>query len=319
MTPLHLQLSGANLPRDAIANVLTVQLSNLVLLYTADRTDTDSRGQIVATFEGAGQSVKVPFMDPTEILSEESLRAGSSLQSLVEWVYEPRWVADRLTLAQVAIAQALGANDVEQRPRRLLEGANNILGSLRWHWKAFIEGKIDGYDAQVRALEDYVENTVKSFADQIGEMIKGLSETMLAAIAAVLGSFVAAVFGDKFNPIVFSIGMVCYAIYVTIFPLTYNMFGQWGRYKLLQKQFQQRKKRFEQLLPLDKVEDTIAGQMASSEIRFERWFKLTVVAYLVVIALSFASAWAVPSVMKSAPSATPTVTSSPSPITTPTP
>jgi len=319
MTPLHLQASGDSLPSDTIANALAAQRLNLVLLYTADRTATDNRGQMIATFEGAGQTVKVPFLDPTELLSEESIRSGAGLQPLIEWIYEPHWVADRLALTQLGLAQSLGAIDDCERAKKLLAETDNTLGNLQWHWKAFIDNKLDAYDAQVRALADYVGDTVKSFAEQIGEMIKGLSDTMLAAIAAVLGSFVAAVFGDKFNPTVFAIGVICYAAYVAAFPLAYNMSNQWERYKLLLEQFQQRRKRFEEVLPTEKVKDTIAGHVASSEDRFKRWFWLTIVAYLVVIALSLASAWIVPSVMKGIPVATPTVTPSASPIGTPAP
>ncbi len=301
ITPIHLDLVGSTQPRDPIANALLAQGANLVLLYTADRTATDASDNLVAVYEGAGQSVPVNLADPRRTLPEDAAAGIANLFQMARWVYEPRWLIDRLALAQLAIAQTLAPIPAAERYRRLIEAAANVFGNLRWHWKAFIEAKLDAYDAQVHKLEDDVSDAVKAFSDQITDMIKGLSETMLAAVAAVLGSIVAALFRDKFNPAVFSIGMIAYAVYVAAFPLGFGMANQYARYRSLKERFEARKASYVDILPTEKVAEITAQPLARGEERYRQWFFATVAAYLVVIILSIGAALVVPTLVQISP------------------
>jgi hypothetical protein len=306
ITPLHLDLAGTSEPRDPVTNALRVHGANLFLLYTADRTVTDRMvadvsGNLVAIYEGAGQSVPVATADPWRMLPEDAAAGIADLFHLAHWIYEPRWLIDRLALAQLAIAQALAPPPAAGRTERLIEAAGNIFGNLRWHWKAFIEAKLEAYDAEVRRLKDDVSNAVWSFSDQITDMIKGLSETMLAAVGAVLGSIVAALFRDKFNPTVFSIGMIAYAVYVAAFPLGFGMAHQYARYRSLKERFAARKSSYAEVLPADKVDEATARPILRSEQRYRHWFIATVIAYLVVILLSIAVALVAPSLVQNGP------------------
>jgi hypothetical protein len=319
ITPLHLRLRGQSLPQDPVANALIIHEANLIALFTADRSSCDSNGKLIAIYEGAGQTVPVPLYDPTVALSEDVARGIEDLFQMVEWIYEPRWVSDRLALAQVSIAQVLGAEKELDREKRLLQSAGNLHGNLRWHWKAFIEGKISAYDVELRKLEDYVSDTVKAFSDQINEMIKSLSDTMLAAIAAVLGSFVAALFKDKFNATVFTIGMACYALYVCAFPLAYNMLNQLGRYRSLTKRFASRQARIATILLAEKVTEISTPQIKDSRNRFWRWFAATALAYVVVIGLALAAIQIAPPLFQSTQAASTTLPSLVAPAPTPGP
>ncbi len=310
LTPLHLEVSGEAQPDDPIANALRVHLINLVILYTADRAVSHA-DEVVATYAGANQSAQVTLADPGEPVGKISPQDVDSLVQLVEWAYDPHWSADRLALVQIAMAQALHATDPAVRHRLLLLNASSIFESLKWHWKAFIERKVDSYTAQVRALEDYVADTAQAFSDQISAMIKGLSDTMLAAIGALLGSFVAALFKEEFNPIVFLIGMAVYAIYVLAFPLSYNMLNQWEWYQALIEEFEERRRRFEERIYPEKVEKIVGARFAESRDRFKRWFLAISLTYIVVVALVILAALSMPRVLGGAPPSPPTPTPAP--------
>jgi len=294
LTPLHLKVKGQTPPGDLITNALWIHLTNLIILYTADRTAIRADGRWVAVYAGAKQSVELTLGDPKDVLNKELQAGVSDLLRLVEWAYDPRWSADRLPLVQIGIVQALHAADPSVRYRLLLHNAAGIFEGLRWHWKAFIESKVDTYVAQVQALEDYVADTVQAFSDQIAAMIKSLSDTMLAAVGALLGSFIAALFKDKFNPTVFVIGMGVYAAYVLIFPLGYNMLNQWGRYRVIVEEFEIRRRRFEERLYPEKVKQIVGTQITKGQKRFKCWFAVTLLAYIVVIILAILAAAFVP-------------------------
>jgi len=312
LTPLHLKVNGQALPGDAIANALRVHLANLIVLYTADRTVARAGGQWLAIYAGAKQSVDLTLGDPRDHLSEDAQAGVVRLLQLVEWAYDSRWTAERLPLVQIGVVQALRAADPTVRFRLLLHNAPSVFGALQWHWKAFIEEKVDRYVSQVQALEDYVTSTTKAFADQVSAMIKELSDTMLAAIGALLGSFIAALFKDKFDPTIFTLGMVVYAFYVLCFALGYNMANQWGHYRSLVNEFDTRRQRFGDRLYRERVNEIVGTQIAESQKRFQRWFALTLLAYVTVIILSVVAALVVPGIVTTAtfgPMPTPTPTS----------
>jgi hypothetical protein len=294
LTSLHLKLEGQAAPDDPIVHALRTHLTNLIVLYTADRTALQAGRRWIATYAGAQQSVKVPLGDPRERLGPNSEEGARALMRLLEWAYDPRWANDRLDLVQIAVAQALHGAREEDRYRLLLHNSANIFDALQWEWKAFIERKMDVYTAEVRALENDVVETIHSFADQVAAMIKSLSETMLAAVAVLLGSFIAALFKADFNATVFRIGMLVYALYVLVFPLAYRMLHQWSCYRALSRGFAARRARFEELLYPQRVAGLVGTQITDSEARFERWFWATLVAYVVVILLALVAAAGVP-------------------------
>jgi len=283
LTPLHLVVEGKASPGDRILNALWVHLVNLIILYTADRTIIQADGQRQATYAGAQHSVELNLGDSRTLLGEGSKTGMNALIQLFEWTYNPQWSVERLSHVQIGIAQALHAADPAVRYRLLVHNASNILAGLHWHWKAFIENKVDAYVSQVQALEDYVASTVQTFADQVAAIIKSLSDTMLAAVGALLGSFIAALFKDKFDPTIFVIGMLVYAFYVLLFPLGYNMTYQWQRYRVLVRGFQSRRERFEQRLYLENVNEIVGEHIAKSRRLFRRWFWATIIAYAVII------------------------------------
>jgi len=301
LTPLHLKLEGDRPVDDPIANALLVHLLNLVVLYTADRTVRWDGGSLEATYAGANQTVTFELVRPGTLLDESTQASAGWLIKTVEWAYEwadgRHWSKDRLPLVQIAVCQALRSVEPADRYRLLVCNARNIFHELQWHWKAFIESKVDAYIAKVKDLEDYVDKIVEAFADQVSAMIDSLSKTMLVAIATVLGSSIGAIFKDKFNPAIFIIGMTTYAAYVFLFPLAYNMSHTWGRYRTLVRGFEQRRRRFEEHLYANKVKEIVGQRVDESQRRFVRWFGLTVGSYVAVIFLAIMASVLVPVIM----------------------
>ena len=290
LTPLHLKVDGQIPCDDPIAKVLLVHQVNSVILYTADRTVGDNNRPSLSTYAGANQSVELTLRNPADPIEEKILDGVSDLMEMLEWAYNPKCSGDRLPLVQISVVQALHAASPLFRYELLLHNAPNIFNGLKWHWKAFIEGKVDNYVSQIQALEDYVADTVAAFGDQITDMIKSLSETMLAAMGVLIGSFIAALFGDKFDPKIFAIGMGVYALYVFIFPLFYNMKHQWEQFQALCDNFKERQIRFEGRLYQEKVKEIVGAQITDSQCRFKWWFYATLAAYTIVIILAIVAA-----------------------------
>ena len=297
LTPLHLKVDG-QIPRNySITKALLIHQVNSIILYTADRTVGDKHKPRLATYAGASQSVEMALGNPTDPIGEKALAGVSNLMEMLEWTYDPKWSADRLPLVQIGVAQALHAASPADRYQLLMHNAANIFEGLQWHWKAFIDRKMDAYMSQVQALEDYVADTVKAFADEISSMIKSLSDTMLVAVGVLLGSFIAALFKDEFNPTIFIIGMLVYAVYVLMFPLAYNMLHQWQRYKALRDNFNVRKGRFVERLYTDKVDEMVGAQVTDSQCSFKWWFYVTLATYILVTIFAIGAAWWVPRFM----------------------
>lgn len=286
LTPLHLKVQKQIPCDDLITKELLIHQVNCIILYTADRTVGDENKPLVSTYVSANQSVELTLMDPVDVIEENILSGVSSLMEMLEWTYNSTWSTDRIPLVQIGISQALRASSPLDYYKLLLYNAPNIFDGLKWHWKAFVEGKVDNYVSQTKELDDYIANTVQAFANQITDLIKNLSDTMLAAVGVLIGSFIAALFKDEFNSNIFAIGIIVYALYVFIFPLLYNMKHQWEQYQILCDNFDKRKRRFEDRLYPKKVSEIVGEQIIDSQNRFEWWFKATLIAYMVIILLA---------------------------------
>lgn len=287
LTPLHLRIEEKfPYENDPITKVLLIHQVNLIILYTAYRTKGDRNNPILSIYSSTSQNVELTLKNPSEHQIENTVIANvDNLMKMLEWVYELKWSSDRLSFIQITVAQYLYAASPLTRYELLLYDAGSIFNQLKWNWQAFIDGKVDGYVSQVHALEDYVSNTVQRFAEQTASMIKSLSDTMLAAIGVSIGSFIVALFKDKFNQTIFTFSMLAYAVYVFIFPLLFNMIYQRKQYKMLCDNFNERKKRFEERLYSDNVDNIVGTQITKSQKEFNLWFYITALVYVLVILL----------------------------------
>jgi len=315
LTPDYLFVEGKSENRELLL-ALNTHVVNAVLLYTADRT-AERSGEFISTFDGMRDSVVVPFAKSSDLQSIDK-EGVEALFRIYRWAYEDkRHVAERLFFVQANVVQTLKAASEKKRCQLLVKNAPTIYSDLQWHWKGYVEDIVERYTEQIRLLEDYVSKTIQAFADQIAEITKTLTETMLAAVAVLIGSFIASLFSTDFNAIVFRIGMWTYAGYVFFFALLYNMTSQWSRYQAVIGDFRVRQKRFENYMGREKVRQLATEGIEKSKKRFLKWFWLTVVLYLCLAILGlFAGAYVPGAIQNPAPSSpipTPTIISSPVP------
>lgn len=337
LTPLHFKVQREATQNDPIARVIFLYQAKMIVLYTADQTVVSHEGQYIATYSGEKQRKKIIILDEIPNITNEEIYTGSSkLLDRVEGIYSSLTKEDEISLFQLVVMRALQITEASECYRLLLLKADHIVSEIRWLWKTFAEGKIDGYISQVKALEDYVANVIQSFSNQVSSMVKSLSDTMLAAVGVALGSFIAALFKDGFNPTIFRIGIIAYGFYVLMFPLMFNMFYQQRYFNILRKNVEGRLNRFKLILDPSKVKKIVSDDyLKELEDRFYGWFKLIGVTYVVVFILALVAAIFVPKIVlqtssgqQSVPSASPspgfvTPQVSPSPINpvspTPTP
>jgi hypothetical protein len=284
LTPLHLQTTCTLRHDDLIAARLRVHHLNLLLLYTAERTFKRAGGW-VSVYHGASRAVEVPWVaaDPAPPLSADDVAA---LYRLLEWTYREEWVEDRLPILQNVVSEALQGAEPEQRPAAMLGLAAALDHNARRHWQALVDGKVQSYMTEVRALEEYVATRVQAFSDQVSGMLKTLLDAMLAAVAALVASFIIALFRPGFDYRVFGFGLLIYAAYLFLFPLLYNMSDHAGKLRLAVGDLDQHLQRFRDRLGDERVQEIVGDRIEASRRRFWRWYWLALAAYLVVLVLA---------------------------------
>lgn len=299
LTPYHLAVESSEFDNTLEAQAIRAHLLNAILLYLADRTVAGPDG-LVSTFAGSTQSAAVRHVAAAEgeNLPAEQVRR---LFALFDWTYAPEWAdGERLSLTQIEIVRALSSAGPELRAASLVEDAGRILDELRWGWKELLEQRVAEYIGQVQQVEGFVSETVSAYAEQVNGIVKSLSDTMLAAVAVVLASFVGALLQTPFDATVVRIGLLTYAGYVLAFPLLYNMGNQWGRHKALERDFAYRRSRHEQRLLPERVRQIIGDEVTVSRERFQRWYWVTVALYVLVIVAAVAAALLAPGLIASA-------------------
>lgn len=303
LTPLCFQPSPATSRPDpdeaaveGVVRSFQVHAANLSLLFTADSTFAVA-GEPVSTFQGARGKSDVAWGVPAG-RAAGAIRQGA-VQALVDvaaWPdlaavgrdtgsAEPLYAEDRLSFVQNAVVSTLAAASQSPPFATLLDRASWLSADIRAQWKLFIEGRVEHFRAEIRELEDYVSGTVQAFSDRTAEMIKGLSESMLAAVAVVVGSFVAALLQDKADPAVLRFGVALYLGYLLLFPLVFGMAERLSSFLALARQFEARRARFRERLYDELVERLVGAGVRQAKRRFAIAFTFTLVAYIAVAAI----------------------------------
>ena len=233
-------------------------------------------------------------------------RQADAVLAVVAWSYErlPEYpsddmVADRLPFVQTRLAQLLEGRPEADRIAALASVMPAVNEGVKWHWRSFIEGRVAEYLEQVRELEAAVTETVTLLTDRTAALVKRLSETSLAAIAALIGSFIAAAFKDPFQADLFRIGMLAYAAYVLIFPLAIGVASTTGDVRVALKTFRTQRKNLANVLGEDRVDELVDSRPQEAQDRFAFWRSAVSILYLVAVAALVAAAVAVPDLLGS--------------------
>lgn len=308
LTPEHFIVSGtSNHPE--LKGLVHQQMVKLAILYMCDRARErpipGDRKRILAEFRGEAHvaAIEIDETAPLPPVPEEVL---TSVAEILDWCYAPNppgespaWVGDRLVFVQTRLAQHLQARAEGTRFIEFARAMPDVFAGVSWHWKAFIEGKVAGYTAEVRELESLVNSTVLDFSEQIRALVKSLSESMLAAVAVLVGSLIAAAFKAPFNEPLFRIGMLSYAGYVLVFPGLLGLLATHRSFTAVHNEFGYRQATFERTLYPEKVEEIVGQRVKDARRSFRRWFWAIAGVYILVVALAVAASFAIPKMIRS--------------------
>ncbi|MGH8902782.1 MAG: hypothetical protein ACRDYA_14175 [Egibacteraceae bacterium] len=199
LVPEHFDTAGSCADAELKA-LLDPQLVKLAVLYTCDRDRNPEPLQIRAEYRGAEHAATV-VIDETAALSDIGRQSLQAVVNAVNWCYQPMvempersWFADRLPIMQIKVAQALEGQENAQRLRSFAEQMPEFFEGVFWSWKAFLEEKLPKHFEEVQRLESAVADTVAKHAQTANELVKKPTDTMLAAVATLIGSVIAAAF-----------------------------------------------------------------------------------------------------------------------------
>ena len=305
LTPYHLDLHAgqefavaANPTARTLHALLQQHLLNLCVLFTANHTIQKKR-EWVAGYWDAENRVEMPSAPTADAsIPVKSLDKAPGLLQAVRWVYTSQWPRDRIYFLQSAVTQEVRLRPTIDSNQVLLDEIETIHTGMERRLAQFVRDKEHAFSAAERALQTFSIETAESFSRQTSEIIKAVSETMLAAIAALLGSFIAAGFdNNSFDARIFTVGMVVYALYVLFFPLLYNMSNQWSRFHALAENVDAGYGRFSDKLGSDRAQELAGERITGSKRRFQVWFYLTVVVYILAIIGGLVAAFLVPQLL----------------------
>jgi hypothetical protein len=117
---------------------------------------------------------------------------------------------------------------------------------------------------------------------------------MLAAVAALIGSFIAAAFANPFNATLFRVGMLTYAGYLAVFPGFLGLTSSNGQIAETTLSFEAQQKRFREALYPEKVSEIVGDRVKNARKRYERWRHWVALAYVVVAVLVVVGAFWLP-------------------------
>jgi hypothetical protein len=273
-------------------------------MYLCDRARPvvrhDGSTFVQAEFRGREHVAFVPIEWATALPGVEAKHVDA-VAAVVDWCYEAvpnhpatDMVGDRLPFVQTRVAQLLEGRPEQDRFASLAVAMPAIAEGVQWHWRSFVEGRVNEYLDQVRELEKVIGETVTRLSDQTSILIKRLSETSLAAVAALIGSFIAATFKDPFQADLFRIGMLAYAAYVIVFPLIIGVSSAVGDSRVAARSFMAQRDNLASVLGDRRVDELVSGRTTRAQSRFRFWAWLVGVAYIGAAIAAVVAALTVP-------------------------
>lgn len=311
LTPHRLDLRwadpGSPAPAgDPLVVSLGVQRLALALIFTADQTRSGNDGW-TCTFRSDNQTAVVPLPGAGASCAGFDLAAVETLARRALWTYgdggaspSPTTagvVPDRLRIFRGVVARRLVGDSRGDNFSKLLAGARDIEGDTDGTWASFIDGLLTEFFGREQQLERMVSDAVQSLQAQTQALGKGLTDGVLASVAAAVAVFLGALFSKENT--VFRVGMMIYAVYFALIPGAMGLTTLWQQFDRARKLFDSRVTEFRHNLPPETVDRLIAGNggIDSPKKYFRLWFALAVIVYSLVFAALLASAWLAPSAL----------------------
>jgi hypothetical protein len=330
LTPVHLALDPTRsdgtvgvggLIRSRLRRVQAL----LGIVYTATQVTAPANpetgadrpaGEWMAIYAAEGKISRISWSDADLAAggpAAADLEAGAGiLGEMAQWAYSgERPSGDRLTVMRDVIVRSLMGNDPRDNYRLLVGQAAAFRDRLSSSWAAFMEGKLDKYFGHVHELEQVVDATVKAASEQVEGLTKTLIDSALAAVGVIVASFLAAVFKDKFDPLVYRLGVTAYVIYLVVFPCLIGLIASRQRFTTLVRALDERRQSFTHRLSEDEVNRTIGDAFTGVARRYRIWLWLASLVYAALAALLLWSSSAVPRLLTHGQSSKPAAQQAP--------
>lgn len=283
VTPLHFMCrptTDSTGPMDSeLESVFRRMLFHSSLLYTADRTEFRDDA-FAATFAGSEGTAEVHLGPELDDLSD------GDLVRFARWPYMSM-ADDRLNVLRTVMVRELRGR-AGSNYEYLTAHLRKILEEARWHYRLFINRKIEDHFSQVKEVSDYISNTTRRINNWVESMTSNLVNTLLATLGLVLITLLGSLFKqDDPSTNLVEIGLIVYAIYILALPGLYKMSNVLHSYSLLIGELGDRREEFIARLGFDKVTE----KMSSIRLRkrqFWIWFGITSFLY---VAISIALFW----------------------------
>jgi len=276
ITPIHFLGHWRTGTSEAISSKLTQHLVHLLIIYTANRSNYGN-SSFQCAYSNTERTVLLRLGD-----QEFKHNLTPILPRLMLWISGGK-DNDRLTIFQSVVARELNEAEPTNNYNYFVTRQDQIFDDARWHHRVFINGKIGKHFEEFQKVADYMAQTSKQVSEAIETTTKGLTETLLATIGAILASFLAALVENKTQGVIFLISMRVFAGYLA-FVAIYRMISIRQGYNLLKKESATRATIYSEVLGVHRV-NPLLESLNQRKVLFENWFAVTVVVYCLLVLL----------------------------------
>jgi hypothetical protein len=277
LTPAHLVCRSLGVDDAQMSEALARQLWRLTIVYSANRS-TWNGAEFRVIYSGPDRTAPVTITDDGPLPSDTGL-----LARLAVWPYAGRsGDTDRLTMLQSVLARELGDDDGKVNARALASRLRELLDEARWHYRVYLDGQIDKHFQQLRTATEYAVDVAKKIGDTIDAMTKGLTEVVLATVAAIFVAIVTPLLKNDFPlPIIFIL-LLLYVVYLGAFQIWYRLGSMTESADLLRQEATERLETFKSNLGAPRIGPLIKQIDARWKL-YDRWLSITRGLYRVVV------------------------------------
>jgi len=283
VTPLHFMCRPTADQSEPVDSRLEICIRRMLfhssLLYTADRTERRD-DVLTSTFTGSEGTAEVHLSPDLNGLGD------GDLVRFARWPYMSM-ADDRLNVLRTVMVRELRGR-AESNYETLTAKLRKILEEARWHYRLFINERIDDHFRQIKEVSDYISSTTRRINNWVESMTSNLVNTLLATLGLVLVTILGSLFKQDDPPInLIEIGLTVYALYILVLPDLYRVSNTLHSYILLMAELSGRKNEFIARLGFEKVTEKM-NSIRLRKWQFWIWF---VVTFLLYVATSVALLW----------------------------
>jgi hypothetical protein len=273
LTPYHLMLPVAVSANQDLSAALARKFYSLAVIHLAESVRRVGNDYI-ASFGGAA---RVAVHLPLEVNAVPGNTA--TLARLFMWAYSEK-APDKLPFVRSVTASIL-TDDPRKNYEVFAEALPRIFVSTRSNYASYIQGFVTRHFEKLREVDGYVREIGNRLGDQVSDLAKNLTTSMLGTVGVVVGGFVTYALNPKVTPKVLSTGLLLYGAYIVAFPLVYFLiFHNLLHYVITVRDFDKRVEEFELALHLPGLSKKLTDNVRWRKAHFWFLFVISCLAFL---------------------------------------